>query len=140
MVVIFKFDLTKWCYTACITARLLESREWLKDGATSDAIVRSFCGYFQVQFDYLIRGQLAVASSDRDLGSAILNFGIQIPFRFLSTTLKTPKRIRANSRNRISMVWVPPVRFDPYCEAKWLPLQDELTPSINSKKIFLQKL
>ena len=38
------------------------------------------------------------------------------------------------------MVWVPPMGFDPYCEGKWLPLQDKLTPSINSKKILLQKL
>ena len=22
------------------------------------------------------------------------------------------------------MVWVPPLGFDPYCEGKWLPLQD----------------
>ena len=38
------------------------------------------------------------------------------------------------------MVWVPPLGVDPYCEGKWLPLQDEFTPSINSKKKFLQKL
>ena len=38
------------------------------------------------------------------------------------------------------MVWVPPLGFDPYCEGKWLPLQDKSTPSINSEKIFLQKL
>ena len=43
-------------------------------------------------------------------------------------------------RSRISMVWVPPLGFDPYCEGKWLPLQDKFTPSINSKKNFLQKL
>ena len=43
-------------------------------------------------------------------------------------------------RSRISMVWVPPLGFDPYCEDKWLPLQDEFTLSINSKKNFLQKL
>ena len=43
-------------------------------------------------------------------------------------------------RSRISMVWVPPLEFDPYCEGKWLPLQDEFTPSINSKKKILQKL
>ena len=38
------------------------------------------------------------------------------------------------------MVWVPPLGFDPYCEGKWLPLQDKFTPSINLKKFFLQKL
>ena len=38
------------------------------------------------------------------------------------------------------MVWVPPLGFDPYYEGKWLPLQDKFTPSINSKKFFLQKL
>ena len=38
------------------------------------------------------------------------------------------------------MAWVPPLGFDPYWEGKWLPLQDEFVPSINSKKIFLQKL
>ena len=43
-------------------------------------------------------------------------------------------------RSRISVVWVPPLEFDPYFEGKWLPLQDEFTPSINSKKSFLQKL
>ena len=43
-------------------------------------------------------------------------------------------------RSRISMVWVPPLGFDPYCEGKWLPLQDEFTPSINTKRNFLQKL
>ena len=43
-------------------------------------------------------------------------------------------------RSRISMVWVPPLGFDPYCEGELLPLQDKFTPSINSKKIFLQKL
>ena len=32
------------------------------------------------------------------------------------------------------MVWVPPLGFDPYCEGKWLPLQDTFTSSINSKK------
>ena len=36
------------------------------------------------------------------------------------------------------MVWMPSLGFDPYCEGKWLPLQDEFTPSINSKKKFLQ--
>ena len=34
------------------------------------------------------------------------------------------------------MVWVPPLEFNPCCEGKWLPLQDEFTPSINSKKKF----
>ena len=34
----------------------------------------------------------------------------------------------------MSMVCVPPLGFDPDCEGKWLPLQDEFTPSINSKK------
>ena len=34
------------------------------------------------------------------------------------------------------MVWVPPVGFDPYREGKWLPLQDEFTPSIDAKKFF----
>ena len=43
-------------------------------------------------------------------------------------------------RSRISMVWVPPLGFDPYCKGKWLPLQDKFTLSINSKKLFLQKL
>ena len=43
-------------------------------------------------------------------------------------------------RSRISMVWVPLLGFDPYCEGEWLPLQDEFTPSINSEKNFLQKL
>ena len=38
------------------------------------------------------------------------------------------------------MVWVPPLGFDPYCEGKWLPLQDRFTPSINAKKKNLQKL
>ena len=38
-------------------------------------------------------------------------------------------------RSKISMVWVPPLGFDPYCEGKWLPLQDEFTPSINAKKL-----
>ena len=41
-------------------------------------------------------------------------------------------------RSRISMVWVPLLGFDPYCEVEWLPLQDEFTPSINAKKSFLQ--
>ena len=39
-------------------------------------------------------------------------------------------------RSRISMVCVPPLGFDPYCEGKWLPLQDKFTPSINSKIFF----
>ena len=43
-------------------------------------------------------------------------------------------------RSRISMVWVPPLGFDPYCEGKWLPFQDKFTPSINSKKFMSQKL
>ena len=38
------------------------------------------------------------------------------------------------------MVSLPPLGFDPYCEGKWLPLQDKFTPSINSKNFFLQKL
>ena len=38
------------------------------------------------------------------------------------------------------MVCVPLLRFDPYCEGRWLPLQDKFTPSINIKKFFLQKL
>ena len=50
------------------------------------------------------------------------------------------KSLQNKGRSRISMVWVPPLGFDPYCEGKWLPLQDEFTPSINSKKQFLQKL
>ena len=33
-----------------------------------------------------------------------------------------------------------PFGFDPYCEGKWLPLQDKCTSSVNSKKICLQKL
>ena len=49
-------------------------------------------------------------------------------------------RGESKGRNRISMVWVSPLGFYPYCEGKWLPLQDEFTPSINSKKIFFQKL
>ena len=44
--------------------------------------------------------------------------------------------IRMKGRSRMSMVWVPPLGFDLYCEGKWLPLQDEFTPSINSKKNF----
>ena len=43
-------------------------------------------------------------------------------------------------RSRISMIWVPPLGFDPYCESKWIPLQDKFTPSINSKNLFLQTL
>ena len=43
-------------------------------------------------------------------------------------------------RSRMSMVWVLPLGFDPYCKGKWLPLQDGFTPRINSKKNFLQKL
>ena len=43
-------------------------------------------------------------------------------------------------RSRIIIVWVPLLGFDPYCEGNWLLLQDEFTPSINSKKFFLQKL
>ena len=39
-------------------------------------------------------------------------------------------------RSRISMVWVPQLGFDPYCEGEWLPVQDEFTQSINSKKNF----
>ena len=42
-------------------------------------------------------------------------------------------------RSRISMVWVSPLGFDPYCESKWLLLQDKFTPSINSKKKFVFK-
>ena len=38
------------------------------------------------------------------------------------------------------MVWVPPLRFDLYCEGRWLTLQDKFTLSINSNKFFLQKL
>ena len=49
-------------------------------------------------------------------------------------------RGESKGRNRISMVWVSPLGFDPYCEGKWLPLQDEFTPSINSKNFFFQKL
>ena len=44
---------------------------------------------------------------------------------------------RDEGRSRISMVWVPPLGFDPYCDGKWLPLQDEFTPSINSKNSIL---
>ena len=40
----------------------------------------------------------------------------------------------------MSMVWMPPLGFDLYCEGMWLPLQDEFTPSINYKKKILQKL
>ena len=43
-------------------------------------------------------------------------------------------------RSRISMVWVPQLGFDPYCEGKWLSLEDKFTSSINSKKFVLQKL
>ena len=46
---------------------------------------------------------------------------------------------RLKGHSRLSMVWVPPLGFDPYCEGKWLPLQDKFTPSINSKKFFLQR-
>ena len=38
------------------------------------------------------------------------------------------------------MVWVPRLGFNQYCEGKWLPLQDEFTPSVNSQKNFLRKL
>ena len=38
------------------------------------------------------------------------------------------------------MVRMSPLGFDPYCEGKWLPLQDKFIPSMNSKKNFLQKL
>ena len=48
------------------------------------------------------------------------------------------QRICIKGRSRISMVWVPPLGFDPYCKGKWLPLQDELTSSINSKKKIFQ--
>ena len=48
--------------------------------------------------------------------------------------------IISKGRGRISIVWVPPLGFDPYCESKCPPLEDKFTPSINSKKIFLQKL
>ena len=41
--------------------------------------------------------------------------------------------ILMKGRTRINMVWVPPLGFDPYCEGKWLPLQDRFTPSINSE-------
>ena len=57
-----------------------------------------------------------------------------------NTVIQALKHVEDKGRSRISMVWVPPLRFDPYCEGKWLPLQDKLTPSINSKKFFLQKL
>ena len=40
----------------------------------------------------------------------------------------------------MSMGWMPPLGFDLYCKGKWLPLQDEFTPSINSTKNFLQQL
>ena len=38
------------------------------------------------------------------------------------------------------MVRVPPFGFDPYCEGKWLPLQDEYTPSINSNDFLFTKV
>ena len=47
--------------------------------------------------------------------------------------------LKFKGRSRISMVWVLPLGFDPYCEGKWLPSQNEFGPSINSKKNFLQK-
>ena len=43
-------------------------------------------------------------------------------------------------RSSRSMICPPPPGFDPYCEGKWLPLQDEFTLSINLTKKFLQKL
>ena len=56
---------------------------------------------------------------------------MEFPFSF---------EIENKGRSKISMVWVPPDGFNPYCEGKWLPLQDKFIPSINSKKNFLQKL
>ena len=35
---------------------------------------------------------------------------------------------------------MPPLGSDPYCENKWLPLQDEFTSGVNSEKNFLQEL
>ena len=34
------------------------------------------------------------------------------------------------------MIWVPPLGFDTYLRGKLLPLQNEFTPSVKSKKKF----
>ena len=62
------------------------------------------------------------------------------PTYFWSNLLRFKREYYEKGRSRISMVWVPPLEFDPYCEVKRLPLQDKSASSINSNKIFLQKL
>ena len=62
---------------------------------------------------------------------------------FILLNFYTPRTLSDSGRkgrSRISMVWVPPLVFYPHCEGNWLPWQDKFTPSINSKKNFLQKL
>ena len=91
-----------------------------------------------------LRGVL-VPGSRIPVGDVVLRFSASLsaatssdlaPRSLISTLLE--KLIKG--RRVISMVWVPPLGFDPYCEGKWLPLQDEFTPSINSKKKKILKL
>ena len=56
------------------------------------------------------------------------------PLKWLHSSRTIFFQFFLKGRSRMSMVCVPPLGFDPDCEGKWLPLQDEFTPSINSKK------
>ena len=66
------------------------------------------------------------------IDNPIIVLAVQVHLR----TFPQSRHISLKGRSGISMVWVPPLGFHQYCKGKWLPLQDEFTPSINSKKIF----
>ena len=52
---------------------------------------------------------------------------------------KAKFKVTSHVYQRLSMISVPPLGFDPYCEGKLLPLQNRFTPSIKFKKMFTNR-
>ena len=74
---------------------------------------------------------------------SILEYTFPLSFTTISLISQLKNTVSSSchkGRSRISMVWVPLLRFHPYCGSKWLLLQDEFTLSIKPKKNFLLKL
>ena len=102
--------------------------------------------FFPTLSSFTSVSRLGLSRSEKQIFQHKINKQFAGARPFLGQT-KKPKTLNVNfnqrkikGRSRISMVWVPPLGFDPYCEGEWLPLQNKFTPSINSKKKFLLNL
>ena len=83
-------------------------------------------------FTFKFKFKIRVQSSSSKLKFNIKIHKLNSKFKFAIQVPNLSSKFEGH--NRISMIWVPRLRFDPYCSGKLLPSQNKFTPSNNWKK------